>query len=316
MVSVLLHPFMPGSAERLLAALGREDLSLDGARLGAVGGGAIDRASSGSSSPGWSRRSARRPDGPPVVDTHCHLDHCDPPDGELIERARAAGLSRLATVGIDSGSIERALQAAQDHDEVFAIVGRHPHETDRLRERRPRGDRAGGGRSERASDRRDRPRLLPRSRAAGRPAPRVRGAAGARRAAGAAGRDPHSRRRGRHLRHPARARRPAAGGDPALLLRPRPPRRVRRARLPLLLRGERDLPEGNRPAARGRRGPGRAAARRRPTRPGSRRSRCGGSRTSRATWCTPAQRLAELRGVSYAELDRTVEQNAARVFGW
>ncbi len=39
-VGVLLHPFMPASAERLLAALGQEDLSLDGARLGAVGGGA------------------------------------------------------------------------------------------------------------------------------------------------------------------------------------------------------------------------------------------------------------------------------------
>jgi methionyl-tRNA synthetase len=39
-VSVLVQPFMPGSAERLLAALGREDRSLDGARLGAVGGGA------------------------------------------------------------------------------------------------------------------------------------------------------------------------------------------------------------------------------------------------------------------------------------
>jgi methionyl-tRNA synthetase len=39
-VSVLLHPFMPGSTERLLGALGREDLSLDDARLGAVGGGA------------------------------------------------------------------------------------------------------------------------------------------------------------------------------------------------------------------------------------------------------------------------------------
>jgi methionyl-tRNA synthetase len=38
-VSVLLHPFMPGSAERLLAALGREDLALEGARLGAAGGG-------------------------------------------------------------------------------------------------------------------------------------------------------------------------------------------------------------------------------------------------------------------------------------
>ena len=39
-VSVLLHPFMPGSAERLLAALGQEELSLDGARLGSTGGGA------------------------------------------------------------------------------------------------------------------------------------------------------------------------------------------------------------------------------------------------------------------------------------
>jgi methionyl-tRNA synthetase len=39
-VSVLLHPFMPESAERLLAALGREDLSLELAGFGAVSGGA------------------------------------------------------------------------------------------------------------------------------------------------------------------------------------------------------------------------------------------------------------------------------------
>jgi methionyl-tRNA synthetase len=39
-VSVLVHPFMPTSAERLLDALGRPDLSLKGARFGAVGGGA------------------------------------------------------------------------------------------------------------------------------------------------------------------------------------------------------------------------------------------------------------------------------------
>jgi methionyl-tRNA synthetase len=39
-VSVLLHAFMPNSAERLLGALGQEDLSLERARLGAVGGGA------------------------------------------------------------------------------------------------------------------------------------------------------------------------------------------------------------------------------------------------------------------------------------
>ena len=39
-VSVLLHAFMPVKAAQLLAALGREDLSLEDARLGAVEGGA------------------------------------------------------------------------------------------------------------------------------------------------------------------------------------------------------------------------------------------------------------------------------------
>ena len=42
--------------------------------------------------------------------------------------ARGGG-QRLATVGTDEASIERALAAAHSHDEVFAIVGRHPHET-------------------------------------------------------------------------------------------------------------------------------------------------------------------------------------------
>jgi TatD DNase family protein len=64
-----------------------------------------------------------------VIDTHCHLDHCDPPDGELVERAHVAGLTRIATVGTNGPSIERALGAARSHDEVFAIVGRHPHES-------------------------------------------------------------------------------------------------------------------------------------------------------------------------------------------
>jgi TatD DNase family protein len=63
-----------------------------------------------------------------VVDTHCHLDACEPPDAELVERARAEGVSRIATVGMNSESIARALAAARAHDEVRAIVGRHPHE--------------------------------------------------------------------------------------------------------------------------------------------------------------------------------------------
>jgi TatD DNase family protein len=65
-----------------------------------------------------------------VVDTHCHLDSCEPPDAELVARARAAGVTRLATVGTDPASVERALASARAHEEVVAIVGRHPHEAD------------------------------------------------------------------------------------------------------------------------------------------------------------------------------------------
>lgn len=62
-----------------------------------------------------------------MVDTHCHLDSCKPADGELVARAVEAGVTRLATVGMDAPTIERALAAARSHPEVSAIVGRHPH---------------------------------------------------------------------------------------------------------------------------------------------------------------------------------------------
>ena len=70
-----------------------------------------------------------------MVDTHCHLDICEPPDAELVERARAAGVTRMATVGMNDGSIERALTVAREHDDVAAIVGRHPNEAAGFSER-------------------------------------------------------------------------------------------------------------------------------------------------------------------------------------
>src|SRR5918995_4348999 len=76
-----------------------------------------------------SRPRRRPPEAEAVIDTHCHLDACDPPVAELVGRARAAGVTRLATVGMNGPSIEHAITAAEDHDEVLAIVGRHPHES-------------------------------------------------------------------------------------------------------------------------------------------------------------------------------------------
>ncbi|MBA3370121.1 MAG: TatD family hydrolase [Thermoleophilaceae bacterium] len=63
-----------------------------------------------------------------MVDTHCHLDHCEAPVPEVVARAAAAGVRRLGAVGMDGPSIERALAATREHEGVVAIVGRHPNE--------------------------------------------------------------------------------------------------------------------------------------------------------------------------------------------
>lgn len=62
-----------------------------------------------------------------MVDTHCHLSSCKPPAAELVAAARAAGVTRIATVGMDGPTIQAALAAAREFDEVVAVVGRHPN---------------------------------------------------------------------------------------------------------------------------------------------------------------------------------------------
>jgi TatD DNase family protein len=65
-----------------------------------------------------------------MVDTHCHLDSIREPTAEVVARARQAGVARLATVGMHGESIRQALVDANEHDEVVAIVGRHPHHSE------------------------------------------------------------------------------------------------------------------------------------------------------------------------------------------
>jgi TatD DNase family protein len=59
-----------------------------------------------------------------MVDTHCHLDMCE--EGSL-ERAREAGLSRIATIGMDDDSWPKAARLAEQNEDVHAIVGVHPN---------------------------------------------------------------------------------------------------------------------------------------------------------------------------------------------
>ena len=63
-----------------------------------------------------------------MIDTHAHLDACaDPPD-VLVARASAAGVDRVLTVGTTIERCRGALEQAERHPQVFAILGVHPHE--------------------------------------------------------------------------------------------------------------------------------------------------------------------------------------------
>ena len=65
-----------------------------------------------------------------LIDSHCHLDF---PDfaGELdavVERARAAGVERMITIGTRVEKAARVLEIAERYDSVYFTVGTHPHE--------------------------------------------------------------------------------------------------------------------------------------------------------------------------------------------
>jgi TatD DNase family protein len=62
-----------------------------------------------------------------VIDTHAHLDALEDDPAAVVERARAAGVTRILTVGTDVEGCRRALELADRHDEVYAVLGIHPH---------------------------------------------------------------------------------------------------------------------------------------------------------------------------------------------
>lgn len=67
------------------------------------------------------------------VDSHAHIDgqEFDADRDEVVERARAAGVSAILNVGTGdplSGALERAVEVAEKYEGVYAAVGVHPHD--------------------------------------------------------------------------------------------------------------------------------------------------------------------------------------------
>lgn len=65
-----------------------------------------------------------------LFDSHCHLDdpsYTDDMDG-VLERARAAGVVRMMTIGVTLETSRRAVGLAKARPGIFASVGVHPHD--------------------------------------------------------------------------------------------------------------------------------------------------------------------------------------------
>jgi TatD DNase family protein len=66
------------------------------------------------------------------IDSHAHLEghKFDHDRGEMLDRARAAGVQRILAIGSGTGpgTLDCAIKIAEQHDWIFASLGIHPHE--------------------------------------------------------------------------------------------------------------------------------------------------------------------------------------------
>lgn len=66
-----------------------------------------------------------------LIDTHCHIHEVNYPidADEVLARAREEGVEKLICVGTSESSSAEAIAFAQKHENVFAAIGVHPHDT-------------------------------------------------------------------------------------------------------------------------------------------------------------------------------------------
>jgi TatD DNase family protein len=62
-----------------------------------------------------------------VIDSHTHLDLVPAGEEQALAAARAAGVRRILTIGMDEESWAVSGSMAERHDDVFFAAGRHPN---------------------------------------------------------------------------------------------------------------------------------------------------------------------------------------------
>ena len=74
-----------------------------------------------------------------LIDSHCHLDFPELAGDEagVLARARSAGVAGMLTIGTRLDQFERVRAIAERHDHVWCSVGVHPHEAKEEGQRTP-----------------------------------------------------------------------------------------------------------------------------------------------------------------------------------
>lgn len=67
-----------------------------------------------------------------LIDSHCHLDFKDFTDLDaVLDRARKAGVGQFLTIGISKPDFPKVQAVAEKYDDVFFSVAVHPHEAEK-----------------------------------------------------------------------------------------------------------------------------------------------------------------------------------------
>jgi TatD DNase family protein len=64
-----------------------------------------------------------------MIDSHTHLFLCERSEDEVVAGAREAGVTRMLNVGLGRDSNATAIAAAERHEGVYATVGCHPNDS-------------------------------------------------------------------------------------------------------------------------------------------------------------------------------------------
>jgi TatD DNase family protein len=63
-----------------------------------------------------------------MIDSHTHLFLCEGTEAELLAQAAEAGVTRMLSIGLDEATNATVVASAERNEAVFASVGRHPND--------------------------------------------------------------------------------------------------------------------------------------------------------------------------------------------